>query len=79
MKIAVVIPCRNEKNNIEECINAIYASNLPANWELDVFVVDGKSDDGTLAVLEKLQQTFTTLQIVVNHAQITPKSLEHDK
>lgn len=74
MKIAVVIPCRNEKNNIEECINAIYASEIPDNWELDVFVVDGKSDDGTLALLEKLQQTFTTLQIVVNHAQITPKA-----
>jgi glycosyltransferase involved in cell wall biosynthesis len=36
MKIAVVIPCRNEIQNIEECIHAIYLSDLPLDWELAV-------------------------------------------
>lgn len=74
MKIAVVIPCRNELKNIEECISAIYASDVPDNWNLSVFVVDGKSDDGTIELLQNLQQRHSTLQIVVNEHKITPKA-----
>ena len=45
MKITVVIPCRNEVNYIEECIDAIFASELPGNCEVSAFIVDGLSDD----------------------------------
>lgn len=74
MKIAVIIPCRNEQNNIEECINAIYSSEIPNDWQLNVFVVDGKSNDGTIKLLERLQQLHSTLQIIINVHQITPKA-----
>lgn len=74
MKIAVVIPCRNEVKNIEECIDAIYASEIPADWTIDVYVVDGKSNDGTIGLLQQLQQVHPTLQIVTNEHQITPKA-----
>ena len=72
MKIAVVIPCRNEVRNIEECIRAIYASDLPGNCELFVNVVDGKSNDGTLELLENLQTKYRGLKIVTNEKQLTP-------
>lgn len=72
MKIAVVIPCRNEVRNIEECIRAIYASDLPENCELFVNVVDGKSNDGTLEVLQGLQARYQELKIVLNEKQLTP-------
>jgi GT2 family glycosyltransferase len=72
MKIAVVIPCRNEVANIEECIRAIYASELPENCQLAVNVVDGKSNDGTLEVITGLQAHYPELNVVTNEKQLTP-------
>ena len=72
MKIAVVIPCRNEVRNIEECIDAIYASDLPPGFELTVNVVDGISTDGTIEILQRLQHKYSRLQIVPNEKQLTP-------
>ncbi|WP_341901860.1 glycosyltransferase family 2 protein [Fluviicola taffensis] len=72
MKIAVVIPCRNEIRNIEECIDAIYASDLPVDSRLIVNVVDGISNDGTLELLESLQKKYSELQIIRNEKQLTP-------
>lgn len=72
MKIAVIIPCRNERAYIRECIEAIYASQLPANCELRVCIVDGKSDDGTLDVIVDLISQFNNLKLVVNEQQLTP-------
>ena len=72
MKIAVVIPCRNEVKNIEECIDAIYSSELPEGFELIVNVVDGISNDGTIELLQKLQQKYTSLNLIKNEKQLTP-------
>lgn len=72
MKIAVVIPCRNEVKNIEECIHAIFESDVPDSWEIKVNVVDGLSDDGTIELLQSLQNQYPLLSIVVNHKKVTP-------
>jgi GT2 family glycosyltransferase len=72
MKIAVVIPCRNEVKNIQECISAIYNSELDENWELSVTVVDGKSDDGTVELIQQLQLEHSNLKVVTNEKQLTP-------
>lgn len=72
MKIAVVIPCRNEVKNIEECIRAIYASDLSDDCHLAVNVVDGMSNDGTRELLQSLQQEFPGIQLVNNEKQLTP-------
>ncbi len=72
MKIAVVIPCRNEVKNIEECIRAIYASDLSGDCHLAVNVVDGMSNDGTRELLQTLQQEFPGIQLVNNEKQLTP-------
>lgn len=72
MKITVVIPCRNEALYIEECIHAIYNCELPANSEIQVFVVDGMSDDGTRDKVNALVSEYPTLGIVDNVKQLTP-------
>lgn len=72
MKISVVIPCRNEALYIEECIQAIYSSKDITDVSLNVFVVDGMSDDGTREIVEKLTETFPTLKLVDNKKQLTP-------
>lgn len=72
MKIAVVIPCRNEMQYIEECITAIYNSKLKEEYRLEVFVVDGMSDDGTRDVISLLGNKFGSITIVDNVKQLTP-------
>lgn len=72
MKITVVVPCRNEVNYIKECIEAIYKSDLPEDCEVSTFIVDGKSDDGTVEVIQELSKTYKGLHIVTNEKQLTP-------
>lgn len=72
MKIAVVIPCRNEVQYIEECLNAIYSSKLKDGIDLEVFVVDGMSDDGTRELVNELKENFKSLVLVDNVKQLTP-------
>lgn len=72
MKLAVIVPCRNEQTNIEECIEAIFRSYLPENMEIEMVVVDGKSTDETLEKIASLKKNHTNLHVVVNEKQMTP-------
>jgi len=72
LKIAVVIPCRNEVLYIRECIEAIFNSKLEPEIEINVAVVDGMSDDGTREVINELKLQFPKLFIVDNVEKITP-------
>jgi len=72
MKITVVIPCRNEVLYIEECIHAIYNCDLPDETDIEVFVIDGMSDDGTRDKVKAMSSTYPNLGIVDNVKQLTP-------
>ncbi len=72
MKLSVIIPCRNEVNFIEECIEAIYSNDLPLTCELNVIIVDGLSDDGTRDKIKTLSNRFPNLFLVDNTLQLTP-------
>lgn len=72
MRLSIVIPCRNEAQYIEECLDAIYSSEIDASVELSVFVVDGMSDDGTRDVIEQLKAKYNSLELVDNKMQLTP-------
>jgi glycosyltransferase involved in cell wall biosynthesis len=54
MKVSIVIPCYNEKNTIEEIVEAVRNAPLESR---EIIVVDDCSQDGTRAVLkEKISQ-----------------------
>jgi len=72
VKVSVIIPCRNEKNHISSCVEAIYQSEFKRNTELEVIVVDGKSNDGTLEILKNIQDKYPSLLVITNEKQITP-------
>lgn len=71
MKLTIVIPCRNEAPYIEECLDAIYASDI-ADAEMSVFVVDGMSNDGTREKVIELRERYPTVALVDNERQLTP-------
>ena len=72
MIVSVVIPCRNEVAFIQECIDAIYANTVESDVFLNVFVVDGMSDDGTREKIQSLQVKYQTLNLIDNVKQLTP-------
>ena len=72
MKLSVVIPCRNERAFIKECVNAIFACELPPNCDMQVYVVDGMSDDGTRETITELMATNGRISLIDNPKQLTP-------
>lgn len=68
-KVSVVIPCRNEKKHIKQCVESILASDYK---NLEILVVDGMSDDGTRIVLSELSQLHSNVFIIDNPNKLTP-------
>lgn len=73
-KVSVIIPCRNEKNFIEACIQSVVDSSYPETL-LEVIVCDGLSDDGTLQMLQALNAKIPLLKILTNPDRITSSAL----
>jgi len=55
-KISVIVPARNEARNIERCVQALLSQTYP-NYEL--IVVDDRSTDATLEILEELAKVHS--------------------
>ena len=52
-KVSVIVPCRNEVRWIAECLESIAHNDYPKD-RLEVFIVDGMSDDGTRPIVREL-------------------------
>jgi chlorobactene glucosyltransferase len=59
--ISVCVPARNEETNIRACVEAILAQDYPS---LEVIVLDDRSTDQTLAILQELQASDARLQVI---------------
>jgi glycosyltransferase involved in cell wall biosynthesis len=73
-RVSVVIPCRNELGHISRCIESVLSSSYPIEL-LDVIVVDGMSDDGTIDEIKKLFGGNNRVQIIENQKRTTPVAL----
>jgi len=68
--VTVVVPVRNE----ERCIAATLHSLLAQNYSTDrfeVIVVDGRSDDGTVPIVEQMQIEFPNLRLLDNPRRLS--------
>ncbi|WP_404789565.1 glycosyltransferase [Altericista sp. CCNU0014] len=52
--IAVVIPAYNEEINLRDCVEAVLKSELPDPQQLQVWIADDESTDGTRAIAQAL-------------------------
>ena len=59
--VSVLIPARNEENNIKECIEQIYES---TQQPLEVIVYNDNSTDNTSSILQSLQIKHPTLRVI---------------
>ncbi len=58
--VSVLIPARNEEDNIEKCILSLENQSYQ-NYE--ILVIDDNSTDNTYAILEKLSKQYSNLRI----------------
>jgi chlorobactene glucosyltransferase len=65
--ISVIVPARNEQDNIERCILSLLAQNYP-NFE--VIAIDDNSTDTTLDIMKNIKNRETNLQ--ANRLEIFP-------
>jgi GT2 family glycosyltransferase len=73
-KVSVIVPCRNEVKWIAECLQSVASNDYPKD-RLEVFIVDGMSDDGTRAIVENFSATYPWLRMLDNPKRITPAAL----
>ncbi|MEN9639084.1 MAG: hypothetical protein RLZZ262_952 [Bacteroidota bacterium] len=73
-RVAVVIPCRNEYRYIVNCIQSVLNQDYPGDL-LNVYVVDGQSDDGTLDIIAKEFCNNKRVQVIDNPQRTTPYAL----
>jgi succinoglycan biosynthesis protein ExoA len=53
-QVSVIVPCRNERRYIEAFCAGVMRQQLPPQWQLQLVVADGQSDDGTRELLERI-------------------------
>jgi succinoglycan biosynthesis protein ExoA len=74
LAVSIIVPCRNEKDYIEDCVRSILAQEPPPGG-FEVIVADGMSDDGTRNILDRIAEKDQRLRIVDNPGRITPWGL----
>jgi glycosyltransferase involved in cell wall biosynthesis len=72
--VSILIPCRNERKHIIPCLDSILASDFPLD-ALEVLVVDGMSEDGTRAIVERYTERHSGIRLLYNAKRTTPSAL----
>ncbi len=74
--ISVIVPCRNEAGYIDRFLESVYAQRYDrSTYSLEVLVADGRSDDGTPALLDAWRRREPTLVVIDNPARIVSTGL----
>ncbi len=63
LKLSIVVPARDEENNIESCIVSLANLNLD-NSEYEIIIVDDDSSDGTKDVVLELCKSVSNLKLI---------------
>jgi len=71
--VSILIPCRNEEKYILKCVTSILNQNY--SGEVEVLVIDGMSDDGTVAIIKDLSAANNNVRLIENIKKTTPQAM----
>jgi chlorobactene glucosyltransferase len=60
-RISIIVPARNEARQIEQCVCSLLAQDYP---NLDVIVVDDRSEDDTAAIVARIAAEDTRVRLI---------------
>lgn len=72
--VSIVIPCRNERGYIQECLESVLKQEQPEGG-LEILVADGISTDGTREYLERMTTEHPQIHIIDNPGRIVSTGL----
>lgn len=65
MKVVLIIPTYNERENIKQLIEKIFlATQRQASYNVEILIVDDRSPDGTAEEVKKLQKTYPKVFLI---------------
>lgn len=73
-RVRVVIPCRNEAKYIERCLMSLVQADRDG-VQLEVWVCDGLSDDGTVGIIDRVNHDHPWIKRVDNTHRTTPHAM----
>ena len=73
--VSIVVPCRNERNHIKQCVTSILEQQRSASGDYEILIVDGMSTDGTRDILRGLATVNSSIRIVDNPSGITASAM----
>jgi glycosyltransferase involved in cell wall biosynthesis len=73
-RVSIIVPCRNEARYVGACLDSILATEVPQE-QLEVLVVDGRSDDGTREIVAQYAARHPHIRLLDNPGRITPTAL----
>jgi len=72
--VSVVIPARNERRRIRECLRAVQHQDYPPE-RFEILVADGMSDDGTREIVAQAASEDARVSLVDNPGRIVPTGM----
>jgi glycosyltransferase involved in cell wall biosynthesis len=72
--VSIIVPCRNSERSIGSCLDSIVATHYPTD-RLEVFVVDGRSDDRTPEITTRYATAHRWLHLLDNPQRSVPAAL----
>lgn len=73
VRISIIIPCRNEEKYIESCLTSFIEIDYPKDL-LEIIVVDGRSEDKTLEIVQKFQLRYPFIKVLDNPNLYAPSA-----
>ena len=73
-KISIIIPTRNEEKYLENCLLSILEC-ADSDFESEIFVVDGKSNDRTLQIVKQISKHYPNVYLISNEMKTTPYAI----
>lgn len=73
-RISVIIPCRNEEKYVSDFLESIVNNDYPSDL-LEVFVIDGISNDSTLKIVQDFAKNYNFIKILTNEKKTVPHAL----
>lgn len=73
-KVTIVIPCRNEEDFIEKCLDSFVMQSYPENL-FEVFVCDGMSSDRSRDIVKAYEKKHSNIKLLDNKGLTAPKAM----
>ncbi len=74
LKVSVLVPARNEVDQIQSCLESLLANDYPKDM-MEVLVIDGMSEDGTQERVREIAQKDARLMLLNNPGRIVSGAL----